>query len=354
MKTVNILYQCDNNFAFMVGVSMTSLLINASKNVQYNIFLLTPDMSADNREKFMHMKELFPDIHYNFTFLDAAYCENEIKSWNVPDHRGSYVTYYKLLLDHYFKDTDVEQIIHIGADTLILGTLEELADFDFKGNPIAMNWSEKLYERHFPYSYKYCIAEMVYFNLPEWRRHHCEERVKKHFMEIGDIYGSKDQGILNMEFQNERTQLPLKFNIYGITYYFNIKNKSRFNNARGITRKEIEQAYKQAEIVHIPRTFLYRPHESGSQEPLKNVWCEYCKKSPWKDIKVVSPFPALGSKEKFLRLIYLCLPKYWAEWFYIACRHGYGFMHALLWRPLPGNRRQIGLSLKRRRDIRDD
>ena len=35
-KRVNILFQSDDNFAFMVGVAMSSLLENASKNVFYS------------------------------------------------------------------------------------------------------------------------------------------------------------------------------------------------------------------------------------------------------------------------------------------------------------------------------
>lgn len=35
MDVINIMYQCDNNFAFMAGVSFTSLVINSDKNIQY-------------------------------------------------------------------------------------------------------------------------------------------------------------------------------------------------------------------------------------------------------------------------------------------------------------------------------
>lgn len=302
--------------------------------VFYSIYILNTDISEENKKRFYSLKKQFPDIFFEIIFLDAQYCDEMVRSWNVPDHRGSYVTYYKLLLDHYFADTEVERIIHVGADTLILGDLSELDDFDFQGQPIAMNWSERLFERHFPHNFKYCIAEMIYFNLPEWRKHHCEERVRLHIREIGDIYGSKDQGILNMEFQEEITQLPLKYNVYGITFYFHKHNKIRFNNAPVISRKEILEAYRHPEIVHIPRTFLYRPHEEGSREPLKKLWWKYCKSSPWKDLQPYPVYPPLGAKEKFLRTVYLMLPSYFAEWFYVVCRHGYGFLNSIKCKPL--------------------
>lgn len=347
MKNLAILYQSSNEFAFMVGTSLTSLLENASDNLEYNVFILTPDMTIENREKFEKLISSYPQIHMKLTFLDATYCQEEILKWNVPEHRGAYITYFKLLLDHYFKDTDIKSILHIGGDTLVTGSLEELCDFDFHGNPIAMNWSTKEYERHFPLNYKYCIAEMVFFNLEEWRKHNCEERIRRHFSEIGEIYGSKDQGILNMEFQFEFQQLPLKYNIYGFTFYFSLKNKMRFNNAPVITKQEVIEAYEKPEIIHIPRTFLYRPHEKGSKEPLKEMWWNYNKKSPWNDIEPVEPYPPLGTKELFMRRVYLMLPAFLAEPFYILCRHGYEFMHAMQFRPLPMEKRSIGYTNKK-------
>ena len=47
-RQLNILYQCDNRFAFMVGVSMTSLLANADKDIYYHIFFIASALSTEN------------------------------------------------------------------------------------------------------------------------------------------------------------------------------------------------------------------------------------------------------------------------------------------------------------------
>ncbi|WP_282570487.1 glycosyltransferase [Butyrivibrio fibrisolvens] len=93
---------------------------------------------------------------------------------------------------------------------------------------------------------------MVYFNLPEWRKHDCEQRIVQHVKKYGDIYGSKDQGILLCTvFIDEYAQLPLKYNIYGMTYYFNKFNRRLFNNAPVISKNEIDDAYSNPEIIHL-------------------------------------------------------------------------------------------------------
>lgn len=329
MKTLNLYYQCNNNFVYALATSIVSLLTHASECIQYDIYILTPDITKENQDKICGMLADYPQVHCKIVFMDASPLEEEIRSWNVPAHRFAYVTYYKLLLDHYFKGTDVHRIMTVGADTLIMGDLAELVDFDFQGNPIAMNWSEKLYERRFRRDMKYCIAEMVYFDLDAWRAEKCEERVINRLKKYGDIHGSKDQGLLNMEFQNEITQLPLKYNVYGITCNFSLRGKMLFNNAPVITKEEVVNAYAHPEIIHLPATFLYRPHEEGTLHPMKDLWWEYCRKTPWKDMKPLPVLAELGAKEKFLRAVYTHSPSWFAEWFFVVCRHGYGWMNSV-------------------------
>lgn len=331
-KRVNILFQCDNNFAFMAGVAFTSLVLNASVEVDYYVYVLTPDMSEGNREKYKEVAKQNPNATIYLEFLDANICHEEVKKWNVPSHRGSWVTYYKLLINRFhLEEKGVDKILHIGADTLVTGSLEELADFDFEGMPFAMNWNETKRCPYYPKDAHYCIAEMVYFNLKEWRLHDCEQRIITHIKKHGDIYGSKDQGILCTQFVNEYAQLPLKFNIYGMTFYFHKFNKYMFNNAEILSHNEIDQAYEKPEIIHIARTFLYRPCEEDSLDKLNDMWWEYCKLSPWRDMKPLPVMGTLNGMEKMFRFIFKHFPSYIAEWLYIMARRWSTNFDWLVW-----------------------
>ena len=132
MKTLNLYYQCNNNFVYALATSIVSLLVHASESIQYDIYILTPDITKENQDKICGMLADYPKVHCKIVFMDASPLEEEIRSWNVPAHRFAYVTYYKLLLDHYFQGTDIHRIMTIGADTLIMGDLAELVDFDFQ------------------------------------------------------------------------------------------------------------------------------------------------------------------------------------------------------------------------------
>lgn len=332
-KRINVLYQCDNNFAFMAGVSFTSLLMNADNDLDYRVYLLTPDMSDENMDKWREaIRTNKKEANVKLTFLDATACEEEVRSWNVPSHRGSWVTYYKLLLNRYFENTDVERILHIGADTLVTGSLRELADFDFNGMPFAMNWNEKVRFPNYPSDAQYCIAEMVYFNLPKWRENRCEQRIIEHVRKYGDLYGSKDQGILCTQFIGEYSQLPLKYNVYGISYNFGKLSRRLLNNAPILSDEEIEDAYKNPEIIHLARTFLYRPCEEGSLDDLNDVWWEYCNSSPWRGMTPIEPAPPLLGVEKAFRWIFKVFPRCIAELLYVFARHGSANAQWLAWK----------------------
>lgn len=340
-KRVNLLFQSDDNFAFMVGVAMSSLLENASSDVFYDIYYFALRLSDASRAKFEALRTLHPDVDYRLTMVDAEPFEREFVSLRVHAHRGSYVTYFKLLLDRYFGNTDVDRILHVGADTLVTGSLEGLADFDFGGAPFAMNWTERQHERYHPWRYRACIAEMVYFHLPEWRRHRCEARILRHIREIGDIYGSKDQGLLNVEFQDEFVQLPLKYNVYDMVTHMSRKNLLRYHNAPVYTREEILEAVARPEIIHLARTFLYRPCEEGSLDFNRDLWWAYCDRSPWKGMAPLPPFPPLGAKERLFRWLYRRAPLPLCDFLYIYSRRIFGLW--LYLSHLPRKRVRIGM-----------
>lgn len=335
MKSVNVLYQTDDNYAFMAGVSIASLVSNASDSISYNIYYLDGGLSDDSKEKMNSIIEGH-EKNIKLTFLDAQFCIDTVKSWKVPDHRGSFVTYYKLLLNHYFEGTDIDTIIHIGADTIITGDLSGLCDFDFKGKPFAMNpYGYNFFERHIPKDCNYCIAEMIYFNLPIWRQMRCEERLRAHIEQIGEIYGGKDQGLLNVEFKGEFGYLPLEYNIYGITTAFSQKHQRAFISKNAATDDEVVKAYKKPEIIHIPRTFLYRPNEENNYDPNNELWWKYCQKSPWKDMKPMKQLEELGVIEKIMRFLWIYGPKSLKECIYIYSRKLNGKINAIKYPPRP-------------------
>ena len=88
-KRVNILFQSDDNFAFMVGVAMSSLLENASNDVFYDIYYFALNLSDDSRRKFDELKARHSEVDYRFTIVDADRFEKPTLPDEMPhnDHQ---------------------------------------------------------------------------------------------------------------------------------------------------------------------------------------------------------------------------------------------------------------------------
>ena len=119
------------------------------------------------------------------------------------------------------------------------------------------------------------------------------------------------------------------------------KNILRYHNAPVYTPEEIFDAIDNPEIIHIARTFLYRPCEEGSLDFNNDLWWEYCSRSPWAGMKPIPPYPPLGAKEKLFRWLYQHAPLWLCDWLYIYSRRVFGVYLYLT--HLPRKRVNIGM-----------
>ena len=93
MSTLNVLYQSDNNYAMVTGVSIVSLCVNNSHLADINIYLIDDGISEDNLEK---IRKLVCRYNRNLVIVDSAPIKQKLIELNVQPWRGTYTTYYKL------------------------------------------------------------------------------------------------------------------------------------------------------------------------------------------------------------------------------------------------------------------
>ena len=54
---MNILYTCDNNYVWLMGISMTSLFDNNKDMKEITVYLIGDNISDENREKLTEIAE---------------------------------------------------------------------------------------------------------------------------------------------------------------------------------------------------------------------------------------------------------------------------------------------------------
>lgn len=128
---IPIFYACDDNYVKYAMVSMKSLILNASKEYQYQIFILHTGISEETKQKAKHLEE--SNVKIEFVDVSSQLKEME-KKLPLRDYY-SLTTYYRLFISDMFPQFD--KVIYIDSDTVVPGDISELYNKDISDNYVA-------------------------------------------------------------------------------------------------------------------------------------------------------------------------------------------------------------------------
>ncbi len=217
-KIIPIIYACDDNYLPLMGTSICSLIENANKDYNYNIYILyVKGEISENNVKLI--KGLEKD-GFNIEFVDV---KNELekiaKKLKTRDYYTN-TTYYRLFVSNLFPD--YEKMIYIDSDTIVLGDVSELYNIEIGDNiiagctdesvvvtPVFREYVEKVigvdsYEKYFN-------AGMIVINLKEYKK----QKMFEKFLKLNDDYYfavAQDQDLLNVLCKDKVFYLDLGWN----------------------------------------------------------------------------------------------------------------------------------------------
>lgn len=283
---LNVLYQFDDKYAPYAGISITSLYENNKGIENLNVFCAAMDISNENLVK---LKETARKYRREIHFLDTRDAVAKIKDLNVGSWNGSLATWIKIFIIKDLID-DLDSLLYVDSDTLILGSLQCLCDFDFDGKAMACVVDSLSFEHIHrlkieQYQYYY-NAGVMYFNLAYFRKHQkfysnmicCVEQ-------NAERYIVNDQDLLNDYFKGNIKTLSPKFNLQGTHYmytddvYFRVYKKYDY-----YTSQDIANAKNDVRILHFFRELGDYPWEEGNRHPLSGIFEEWQRKSLWADL----------------------------------------------------------------------
>ncbi|MCF0142206.1 MAG: hypothetical protein HUJ75_02385 [Parasporobacterium sp.] len=309
-KPLNVLYQANDYYASYLGVSLLSLLDNNKHIETIKIFVIDDGISEENVSK---LKTMAAEYGREMVFINGASCQEMLIEAGAPTFRGNYSTYYKLFVLDELPE-DVETILYVDSDTIVKRDLKEIADLDFQG--CALGMVPAIY--HDKYRNKVGISQedttfnagIMAFNLPEWRKKNCRDRLIQGMKDDPDVLKfAPDQSLAIKVLQKDILRLDLKYNfstLYTLFTYKEITKMFSCHEAKEFDQEAIDTAYRNAVIYHFIELQVGKPWEKDSVHPKKFLWEEYFRKSPWKDTpapKVKLPFIL-----KLQRVAYRILP----------------------------------------------
>ena len=92
-KVLNVLYQSNDNYADLTGVSMTSLFINNKHLDEINVYILNDNISKINLKK---MQVLANQYQRKLIIVGTDHIMKKLKQLNVEPYKNTYTTYFKL------------------------------------------------------------------------------------------------------------------------------------------------------------------------------------------------------------------------------------------------------------------
>lgn len=308
-KILNVLYQSDDNYAALTGVSILSLFEHNQHFDGINVYLLNDNIKKENIDK---IRDVCTQYHRNLTIVETDNILKRLKSLKVEPYKNTYTTYFKLLaLGELSIPTD--RILQLDGDTIINQPLDELLEMDLANHICAATYASIINDYKemigLVSTDKYYNCGVLLINVDEWKKNQCEEKIIHHLLHERNRYFIVDQDIINVLFRNKIKYLHLKYNFNSGYYIYGIKGSFKIYGFKKECYSDIrlvEEAYKKPYIYHCMGAMTGRPWEQDNIHPQNKEYDYYLAKSPWsKEPKKVVQRSLIF---RLQRRLYLILP----------------------------------------------
>lgn len=305
---IDVLYQFNEKYVPYAGTSMTSLFENNKHLEKIRVFILGEELQEESREKFRLLAEQYDR---SVIFIDTEKIIEYMRELRMPSYRGSYAANIRLFLSEILPE-DVERLLYLDADTIVAGKLDELISLNLGTYPIAMAL-DSLVRKHklrlgFEKKDYYYNSGVILFQMSEWRRRHCSERIAEHVKLIRAHYPSPDQDLLNVVCKGEIFTLHPRYNLQPIHLAFSLSDYYRYFCRTGYYPVDtVRNGKENPTIYHFFRFVGEFPWNQDNVHPDNDVFDQYLALSPWKDY---TKLPAeKGLVLKIEKVMYRLMPR---------------------------------------------
>ncbi|KJJ70736.1 MULTISPECIES: glycosyltransferase family 8 protein [Clostridia] len=300
---MNILYTCDNNYVWLMGISMLSLFENNKKADKIIVYLFSEHIAIDNQNRLKSIAYLYGRecIIIDLPELDIP---KALCSLRWPKSAFSRLYSAELLPKEIYK------ILYIDCDTIILGSLAELWEMNVDEytvfgvkDCIGLNYRRNIgLDTHS----LYINAGVLLLNLEKLRMFRITALIDGFLKSYGNTIHYADQDILNGMFNGKFGILPSKYNVMTLEFMYNYTEIRAIRHPINYySREEIKNAIEHPCITHFTTCMLnIRPWFRNSTHPLTNEFMHYKMMSPWKDKTLNVMHMDLGTKTRLLKLLH--------------------------------------------------
>lgn len=260
MNNIKVCYTCDNNYAIYTGVSIASILYNASDEDNLCFYIISDNISEDNKQKILDLRKIRP-AEINFISLDKSIFNDftEVKTTSYLP----IASFYRLKLASLIQNED--KIIYLDPDIIVNSSLNDLYNTDIENYYCGgvLDIGHKRQEKRLGLNKEefYINSGVMLINLKKWRNNKAEEQFISNAEKNIKNIRLGDQDLINICFAGNIKNLEKKWNVQVINYCSCSDYSGNFN------------------ILHY--TGKSKPWKFGSYIPAKGLYFKYLELTSW-------------------------------------------------------------------------
>ena len=285
-EAVTVILSGNDYYSPYIAVMLESILENSNYKRKYDIYILTRDISEENKNR-IHAIVKNKD-NFSLSFVDVFHFVRE-KSFFVDQHI-SVETYYRLYILDLFKSTS--KVLYLDSDMVVNEDIAYLYDTNIEGcylaavKDIDIAGSRKKDKAISEYISEevgckkdgsYFQAGVILFNLDFIRKKYKTEDLVK--LALQKEWHYWDQDVLNYAFKEKVYYIPQSWNV--LMNWKNETSDSRLNSIRCapyVLYSEYMEARKDPKIVHYAG--YQKPWEVTECDMSEYFW-KYARKTPY-------------------------------------------------------------------------
>lgn len=317
---MNIIYASDDNYAWLMGVSMVSLFENNRDVDEIHVFLFGDGITQENERKLMDVADSY-QRHLDVIDINKLSLPENLYSGRYPKSAFSRLFAYRLL------PNSINRVLYLDCDIIVDGSLKDLYNhpMDKKIILAIKDCVSKAYKKKIGIKGDdvYINTGVMVMDLERMRNFPMEEKIGEFVAKYSSAMNYADQEIINGIFQGEfclakpEWNVMTQFNQYSYSQLRWIRHPHHY-----YSEEEIEYAKRHARIFHYTTCMLnVRPWYSNSKLNNAHVFNRYKDISPWKN-QEKAEMQFADSKYKTMRML-----SYLPEWLTNFCL---GMLHAYI------------------------
>lgn len=307
MESLNVMYLTDSNYAIFAGVSIISLFENNRDIDNINVYVIDDSIEESYKREYANIAKKY---ERNIIFLDVSEGIRILKQCGAPTYRGSYTTYLKLFAFNLLPD-DVHQLFFIDSDSVVVGSLRDIINYDMKGYMLAavkdgLCHSYKI-SMGYPAGDSWYNMGVVLVDVDKWKKEDGQGKILKQ-LEKRTAYVAVDQDLLNITQHGNILPLSPRYNATPHHYVYKEEDFQRYMPQEGFYNiSELKEAQKDPVIRHFERFVGESPWHKNSIHPYTPLFDYYLSISPWRDYEKKKA--KVSMKLKIEKILYILLPK---------------------------------------------